>query len=135
MILFINTVLKIAASNIKFRNILTSSSLSDVRIYIRDGPFKKDIGIVNLHPFPGSDCVLYIHEKFFDSCSSAPPQKTTKINIKRNGHSLFSENKIQGLTRRYSYCAGYNLYVIYWTRVIGIDFKSNVLNLCYQMIQ
>ena len=56
--------------------------------------------------------------------------------IKRNGHCLYSEYKIQGLTsRRSSYCASYDLYKIYLTKYIGIDFKSAVLYLYYQMMQ
>ena len=39
-----------ATSNIEKQNILSSLSLNDVGIYLRDGPFKSDIGIVNLHP-------------------------------------------------------------------------------------
>ena len=31
-----------------------------------------------------------------------------------------------------SYCASYCLYIIYLTKVLGIDFKSAVLNLYYQ---
>ena len=33
-----------------------------------------------------------------------------------------------------SYCASYCLYIIFLTKVLGIDFKSAVLNLYYQMI-
>ena len=55
--------------------------------------------------------------------------------IKRYGHCLYSENKIQGLTnKRDSYCASYCLYVLYLIKVLGVDFKSAVLNLYYQMI-
>ena len=31
-----------------------------------------------------------------------------------------------------SYCASYCLYIIYLTKVLGIDFKTGVLNLYYQ---
>ena len=31
-----------------------------------------------------------------------------------------------------SFCASYCLYIIYLTKVLGIDFKSAVLNLYYQ---
>ena len=33
-----------------------------------------------------------------------------------------------------SFCASYCLYIIYLVKVLGIDFKSAVLNLYYQMI-
>ena len=39
-----------ATSNIKIQNILSSLSLNDVGIYLRDGHFKSDIDFVNLHP-------------------------------------------------------------------------------------
>ena len=55
MITFNNFVIKFnlknkATSNIKIHQILSSLSLHDVGIYLRDGPFESDIGIVNLHP-------------------------------------------------------------------------------------
>ena len=39
-----------ATSNIKIQQILSSLSLNDVAIYLRDDPFKSDIDIKNLHP-------------------------------------------------------------------------------------
>ena len=33
-----------------------------------------------------------------------------------------------------SYCASYCLYIIYLTKIVGIDFKSAVLNLYYQRL-
>ena len=39
-----------ATSNIKIQQVLSSLSLNDVGIYLRDGPFESDVGIVNLHP-------------------------------------------------------------------------------------
>ena len=60
-------------------------------------------------------------------------EKLSKFVIKRYGHCLYSEYKIQGLTnKRDSYCASYCLYVIYLTKVLSIDFKSAVLDLYYQ---
>ena len=43
-----------ATSNIKIQQVLSSLSLNDVGIYLRDGPFSSDIGIVNLHPSKGT---------------------------------------------------------------------------------
>ena len=54
-----------ATSNIKFQQILSSLSLSDVKIFSRDGPFESDIGTVKLHQIEG--WVLYINECYFDS--------------------------------------------------------------------
>ena len=42
-----------ATSNLKIQHVLSSLSLDDVGIYLRDGPIKSDIGIVNLHPSKG----------------------------------------------------------------------------------
>ena len=43
-----------ATSNIKIQQVLSSLSLNDVGIYLRDGPFKTDIGVINLHPSKGT---------------------------------------------------------------------------------
>ena len=124
-----------ATSNIKIRQILSSLSLNDIGIFLRDVPFESDIGIVNLHPSKGTHWVLYIHGSYFDSYGITPTKKLSKFIIKRNGYCLYSEDKIQGLTSKQdSYCASYCLYIIYLTKVLGIDFKIAVLNLYYQMI-
>ena len=39
-----------ATSNIKIQQVLSSLSLNDVGIYLRDGPFESDIGVVNIQP-------------------------------------------------------------------------------------
>ena len=43
-----------ATSNIKIQQVLSSMSLDDVGIYLKDGSFKSDIRIVNLRPSKGS---------------------------------------------------------------------------------
>ena len=40
---------------------------SKVGIYLRDGTFESDIGIVNLHPSKGTHWVCYINGNYFDS--------------------------------------------------------------------
>ena len=50
-----------STSNIKIQKILTSIGLDNVNIYLRDGPFSSDIGIVNLHPSKGTHWVCYIN--------------------------------------------------------------------------
>ena len=50
-----------ATSNIKIHKVLTSIGLDCVGIYLRDGPFQTDIGIVNLHPSKGTHWVLIYH--------------------------------------------------------------------------
>ena len=121
-----------ATSNIKIQQVLFSIGLSNVGIYLRDGPFSTDIGIVNLHPTKGTHWVCYLNENYLDSYGCSPPQKLSEFIIKRNGLKL-SGYKIQGLTsRRDNYCASYFLNIIYLTKVVGTDFKSAVLNLHYQ---
>ena len=117
-----------ATSNIKIQQVLSSLSLNDVGIYLRDGPFSIDIGIVNLHPSKGTHWVCYINEKNFDSYGCVCPKQLSKFFIKGNGYCLYSEYQIQ---RNDSFCASYCLYIIYLTKIVGIDFKSAVLNLYY----
>ena len=84
-----------ATSNIKIQQVLSSLTLNDVGIYLRDGPFKSDIGIVNLHPSKGTHWVSYLKENYFDSYGCAPPKKLSKFIIKRTGYCLYSEYQIQ----------------------------------------
>ena len=100
-------------------------------ICLRDGPFESDIGIVNLHPSKGTHWICYVNENYFDSYGCAPPKKLSKSIIKQNGYCLYSEYQIQ---KSDSFCGSYCLYIIYLTKVLGIDFKSAVLNLYYQII-
>ena len=118
-----------ATSNIKIQQVFSSLSLIDVGIYLRDGPFESDIGIVNLHPSPGTHWVCYINENYFDSYGCTPPKKLSKFIIKRNGYCLYTEYQIQ---KNDSFCASYCLYIIYLTKIVGIDFKFAVLDLYYR---
>ena len=93
-----------AISKIKIQQILSSLSLKDVGIYLRDGPFSTDIGIVNLHPSKGTHWVTYINENSFDSYGCVSPKKLSKFIIKRNGYCLYSEYQIQ---KNDSFCASY----------------------------
>ena len=118
-----------ATSNTKIQQVLSSLSLDDVGICLRDGPFLGDIGVVNLHPSKGTHWVCYINENYFDRYGCVCPKKLSKIVIKRNVYCLYSEYQIQKNDR---FCARYWLYIIYLAKVLGIDFKSAVLNLYYQ---
>ena len=120
-----------ATSNVRIQKVLTSIGLDNVNIYLRDGPFSSDIGIVNLHPSKGTHWVCYIKENYFDSYGCVCPKNLSKFIIKRNGYCLYSDYQIQ---KNDSFCASYCLYKIYLTKVLGIDFKSAVLNLYYQML-
>ena len=118
-----------ATSNIKIQQVLNSIGLNNIEIYLRDGPFSSDIGIVNLHPSKGTHWVCYIDENYFDSYGVVCPKKLSKFIINRNGCCLYSEYQIQ---KNDSFCASYCLYIIYLTKIVGIDFKSAVLILYYQ---
>ena len=108
-------------------------SLKDVGIFSRHEPFVFDIGILNLHPSEGTHWNAYINGKVCDSYGCAPPQKLSHFIIKQNGHCLYLEYKMQGLTSiRDSFYASYCLYESYLTKVLGRDFKSVVLSLYYQ---
>ena len=124
-----------AFSNIKIYQILCSIVLNNVGIYLRDGPFEPVKAIVNLYKSKGTHWVAYIKENYFDSYGCVCLKKLSRYIIQRNGYCIYSKNKIQGLTsERDSDCASYCLYLICLTKVIGIDFKSDVLNLYYQTI-
>ena len=116
-------------SNIKIQKVLTSIGLDNVNIYLRDGPFSSDIGIVNLHPSKGTHWVCYINETYFDSYGCVCLKKLSKFIIKRIGYCLYSEYQIQ---KNDSFCASCCLYVIYLTKVLANDFQSAVLILYYQ---
>ena len=120
-----------ATSNIKIQQVLSSLSLNDVGIYLRDGPFESDKGIVNLHSSKGTHWICYINGNYFDSYGCVCPKKLSKFIIKRNGFRLYSEYQIQ---KNDIFCSSYCLYIIYLTKVLGTGFKSAVLNLYYLMI-
>ena len=118
-----------ATSNKKLQQVLGSIGLNNVGIYLRDGLFSTDIGVVNLPPSKGTHWVSYMNENFFDNYGCSPPKKLSEFIIKRNGYCLHSEHQIQNND---SFCASYCFYIIYLTKALGIDFKSAVLNLYYQ---
>ena len=121
-----------ATSNIKICEVLKNIGLdTKVKIFLRDGPFESDIGIVNLHPSKGTHWVSYINESYFHSYGCVCPKKLSKFIIKPNGYCLYSEYQIQ---KNGKFCASYCLYIIYLTKVLGNDFKSAVLNLYYQRL-
>ena len=120
-----------ATSNIKIQQVLCSIGLNNVGIYLRDGSFSSDIGIVDLHPSKGTHWVCYINENYFHSYGVVCQKKPAKFIIKRNGYCFYSGYQIQKID---SFCAIYCLYIIYLTKNVGIDFKPAVLNFYYQML-
>ena len=79
-----------ATSNTKIQQVLNSIRLNNVEIYLRDGPFSSDIGIVNLHPSKGTHWVTYINENYFDSYGCVSLKKLSNYIIKWNGYCLYS---------------------------------------------
>ena len=77
-----------ATSNIKSQQVFSSLSLNDVGIYLRDGPFESDIGIVNSHLSKGTHWICYINENYFDTYGVVCPKKLAKFIINRNGYCL-----------------------------------------------
>ena len=85
---------------------ISSIGLENVVIYLRDGLFLSDVKIKKIHPTKRKHRVAYMNEIYFHSYGCGPPQKLSKFIIKRNGHCLYSEYKMEGLTcQRDSYCA------------------------------
>ena len=72
-----------ATSNLKLNEVLKKIGLdSKVGIFLRDGPFSTDIGIVNLHPSKGTHWVCYINENYFDSYGCICPKQLSKFFMK-----------------------------------------------------
>ena len=69
-------------SDIKIYQVLSFLFLNNVGIYLGDGPFSADIGIVSLHPSKDTHWVFYIIENYFDSFGCVRPKKLSKFNIK-----------------------------------------------------
>ena len=83
-----------ATSNIKNQRVLSSLSLNDIGICLRDDPFKTDIGIVNSYPSKRTHWVCYINENFFVSCGCVCPKNLSEFLTKQYGHCLYSEYEI-----------------------------------------
>ena len=84
---------KEATSNIKIQQVLSSLSLNDVGICLRDEPFSNVIGIVKSHPSKGTHWDAYINEKYFDCYGCGPPNKLSQVIIKRNGYCFFQNTE------------------------------------------
>ena len=120
-----------ATSNIKILQVLFSIGLENVGLYLRDGPFEFDIGIVILQPSKGTHLVCYINENYFDSYGCVCPKKLSKVIIKRNGYCFYSEYQIKKMIV-FVQVIVHIYFILYLTKVLSIDFKSAVLNLYYQ---
>ena len=92
--------------------VLSSLSLSDVGIYLRDSPFESELGIVKLHPSRGTHWVVYINHYYFDSYGSPPFKKLSNFIKSKHRKCIYFEYRVQ---ENDSVCASYVLYVIYST--------------------
>ena len=70
--------------------VLSSLSLIDVGIYLRDGPISTDIGIVSLNPSKGTLWVRFTNENYFDSYGCVCLRKLSKFIRKRNGYFKYA---------------------------------------------
>ena len=62
-------------ANIKIFELLKKIGLdSKVGIYLRDGNFSSNYGIVNLHPSKGSHSICFIKDYYFDSYGCPLPK-------------------------------------------------------------
>ena len=68
-----------ATSNMKIYQLLSSIDLNKVAIYVQDGPFESDTGIVKLHQSKGSHWVAYTDENYFNSYGRVSPQNFFKF--------------------------------------------------------
>ena len=101
-------------SNERIQRDLFSIGLDNINSYLTDRTFSSDIGIVNIHLSKGTHWVAFINQSYVDSYGCVPPKKLSKFIMNRNGHCLYSEYKIKGLTRkRDSYCASCCFYISY----------------------
>ena len=73
-----------ATSNIKIQQLHNSIGFNNVGIYLTDGPFSSDIGIVILHSSKGTHWITFMNENYFDSYGCVPPKKLSKFITKRN---------------------------------------------------
>ena len=83
-------------SNIKIYEMLKKIGLgSKVGIYLRDGIFSTNYGIVILHPSRGTHWVLYFKDCYFDSYGCPPPKKLLKCLKIKHKKGIYSEYQIE----------------------------------------
>ena len=132
-----NSLKSQAASKIKIQQVLTSLSLNRLGNYLRDGPFSSDARILNSHPWERTLREAYIKERYFDSYGMSPPEKISKCIItKHKGDCLYSEYKNHYLGQKRDSIMLFTVYkytYIFLTKILGMEFKCTVSNLCCQM--
>ena len=120
-----------ATSIIKIYEVLKKTGPdSKVGIFWRDANFSTNYGILNLHPSKGPHWVCYTKKCYFGSNGCPPPTKFRNYIKNKHGKCIYSEYQTQ---KNHSFCGSFCLYIICLIKVVGIDFKSAVLNLDYQM--
>ena len=104
---------------------------SKMRIFLRDGNVSTNYGTLNLQPSKGDHWVCFIRDCCFYAYGCALPKKLPKYIKNKHWEYFMSENQFQQSS---SFCASYVSNTLYLTKVLGIDFKSAVLNLYHQTI-
>ena len=85
-----------ATSNIKIYEVLKKIGLdSKVGIYLRDGVFLANDGIVYLHPSRGTQWVLYVKDCYFDSYGCPTPKKLPNYLKNKYKKCVYSEYQIE----------------------------------------
>ena len=85
-----------ATSNLKLYEVLKTIGLdSEVGIYLSDGSFSTNYGIVNLHHSRGTHWVCYIKDCYCDSYGCPPPKKLLDYIKNKHKKCIYSEYQIQ----------------------------------------
>ena len=100
-------------SNKKTHQVLSSTSLHVVGIYLRDGIFFRKYRNSEYTSNKRNTLRRFLDENYFESYECPPSDKISQYTIKRKAYCFYTENKIQDLTatqstqnfNRDSYCA------------------------------
>ena len=72
-----------ATSNREKQQVLDDIGLDNVGIYLQDGPFSTNVGILILHPSKGTHWIAYVNEFFFMFMVVVVPRNY--LSLLRNG--------------------------------------------------
>ena len=82
-----------ATSNMKIQQILSSLSLSDAQIYLRNRPFSSEVVIISLCPTKASHWLVYKNENFSGSYGCSPPIKLYNLSYNQMDIVCFPKTK------------------------------------------
>ena len=105
-----NSLKNKATSNIKTYEVLKKIGLDPkMGIFLRDGTFLTNYGIVNLHPSKESHLVCFNKVCYFDPYACPPLENFPNFTKSKHGKCIFSESHIR---RNDSFCGSYVLYIM-----------------------